>query len=240
MSYILDALRKADAQRERDPARGIHAQPVQASPLERPEGHQPRLWLWGAAAIVAGLLAVAAWQLAGPAVPPVAVPAASPVAYSPVAGAGTPPAPAVTLPLPAPPMAAPVPPAAAVLPAAPPPSAPPVRAAAPAAPVAPTAAPLREARQPVSALVAASPTPATSVTDRVLSVNELPADVQRELPKLAISGGVYSANPAQRMLIVNGQVLGEGTEPAPGVVLEQIRAKTAVLRYRGYRYAVAY
>src|SRR5437867_5183398 len=83
MSYILDALRKADAQRERDPARGIHAQPVQASPLERPEGRQPRLWLGGAAAIVAGLLAVAAWQLAGPAVPPVAVPTASPVAYSP-------------------------------------------------------------------------------------------------------------------------------------------------------------
>jgi general secretion pathway protein B len=99
---------------------------------------------------------------------------------------------------------------------------------------------LREARQPASALVSSSPTPATSATDRVLSANELPADVQRELPKLAISGGVYSANPAQRMLIVNGQVLGEGTEPAPGVVLEQIRAKTAVLRYRGYRYAVSY
>ena len=82
MSYILDALRKADAQRERDPARGIHAQPVQASPLERPEGHQPRLWLWGAAAIVAGLLAVAAWQLAGPAAPPVAVPAAQKVKVS--------------------------------------------------------------------------------------------------------------------------------------------------------------
>ncbi len=28
MSYILDALKKADAQRERDPARGIHAQPA--------------------------------------------------------------------------------------------------------------------------------------------------------------------------------------------------------------------
>ena len=33
MSYILDALRKADAERERDPARGIHAQPLaSASP----------------------------------------------------------------------------------------------------------------------------------------------------------------------------------------------------------------
>jgi general secretion pathway protein B len=99
---------------------------------------------------------------------------------------------------------------------------------------------MREARKPASAQVASSPLPATAASNRVLSVNELPADVQRELPKLAISGGVYSDNPAQRMLIVNGQVLGEGAEPAPGVLLEQIRAKTAVLRYRGYRYAVAY
>ena len=31
MSYILDALRKADAQRDRDPARGIHAQTLHAA-----------------------------------------------------------------------------------------------------------------------------------------------------------------------------------------------------------------
>lgn len=220
MSYILDALRKADAQRERDPARGIHAQPVQTSPLARPAGRQSRLWLWGAAAIGAGLLAVAAWQLTGPVEPPVAL--------APAVGSVTPPAPAVAMPLPAP-VAAPAPPATEVLPVAPPP-----------APVAPVAAPLREARKPAPALVASSPAPATPAPGRVLSATELPAEVQRELPKLAISGGVYSDNPAQRMLIVNGQVLGEGAELAPGVLLEQIRAKTAVLKYRGYRYAVAY
>lgn len=221
MSYILDALRKADAQRERDPARGIHAQPVQVSLLEPPEGHQTRFWLGGVVVIGAGLLAVAAWQLAGPAAPP--------VIHLQAAGAGMSPAPAVIMPLPAP-MAAPALPATEVLPAAPP----------PAAPVASPAAPLREARKPAPALAASSPAPAAAAPDRLLSVNELPADIQRDLPKLAISGGVYSDNPAQRMLIVNGQVVGEGAEPAPGVVLEQIRAKTAVLKFRGYRYGVPY
>jgi general secretion pathway protein B len=64
--------------------------------------------------------------------------------------------------------------------------------------------------------------------------------VQRELPKLAISGGVHSENAAQRMLIVGGQVMKEGAELAPGLVLEQIRARTAVLRFRSYRYSIAY
>ena len=69
---------------------------------------------------------------------------------------------------------------------------------------------------------------------------ELPPEVLRELPKLAVTGGVYSDNPGQRMLIVNGQVVNEGADLGQGVVLEQIRAKSAVLRFRGYRYAVGY
>ncbi|MDE2607583.1 MAG: general secretion pathway protein GspB, partial [Burkholderiales bacterium] len=75
---------------------------------------------------------------------------------------------------------------------------------------------------------------------RIYSVSELPADVQRELPRLAITGGVYSDSAAQRMLIVGGQVVTEGAQLAQGVVLEQIRPHVAVLRFRGWRYGVAY
>ncbi len=222
MSYILDALRKADAQRERDPARGIHARPVASAP-DSPASRQTRLWLWGTVGLVcAGLLAVAAWQLARPAATVMAPAPATVPLLPPVAAAAV--APAVPLP----------PPAAQVLPPAPP--------AAPPPPAAVTA-PVREAARaapPAAALATSASTTAEPGRERVLSVSELPADVQRELPKLAISGGVYSANPAQRMLIVNGQVLGEGADAAPGVRLEQIRAKTAVLSYRGYRYGLAY
>ena len=224
MSLILDALRKADSQRERDPARGIHARPVQASSqLKRPEGQRSALWLWGMAAVGAGLLVVAAWQMAGPAAPPGAL--------APIAGGVPVPAPAVEMSPPAP-LTAPAAPATEVLPAAPP-----ARAPTPAAPV-PVAAPAREVQKPASAT--SRPVPAAAARDRVLSVNELPAEVQRELPKLLISAGVYSDNPAQRMLIINGQAAAEGAEPAPGVLLEQIRARTAVLKFRGYRYSVMY
>ena len=64
----------------------------------------------------------------------------------------------------------------------------------------------------------------------------LPADA----PKLVITGGVYTTNKAQRMLIVNGQVMTEGADLGSGVTLEEIRPKSAVLRFRGGRYAVSY
>ena len=202
MSYILDALRKADAQRERDPARGIHAQPVQAMPADRADAARSRIWLW--IALCAGLasLAAAAWHLASPDTGP-ALRAAGPAVAS---GPLTVPAPVL-----------PATPAPAVLPAPPPvAAAPPVREV-PKAPRVPIAAAVPDA-------------------ERLLPAKELPADI----PKLAITGGVYSGNPSQRMLIVNGQVVNEGAQLAPDVVLEQIRPRTAVLRVRGYRYSVGY
>ena len=65
-------------------------------------------------------------------------------------------------------------------------------------------------------------------------VKGLPADA----PRLVISGSVYSSNPAQRLLIVNGQVWREGADLGAGVVLEQVRPDSAVLGFRGERYNV--
>lgn len=42
------------------------------------------------------------------------------------------------------------------------------------------------------------------------------------------------------MLIVNGQVFNEGSEVAPGVKVEAIQPRTAILGFRGARYTVAY
>ncbi|RYF42415.1 MAG: hypothetical protein EOO25_06775 [Comamonadaceae bacterium] len=230
MSYILDALRKADAQRERDPARGIHAQPVR--PAAGDDARSTPAWVWllaGGAAVCA--LAAGAWLWTVRAAPPAA----------PVTAMN---APRESAPVPiAPPPMAPAAPAMEVLPAAPPPApAPePVVKAAPAparlasAPVPASAPAATPAAAPASAQKAAAPAP-----ERLPSLAELPADVQRELPKLAITGGVYSENPAQRMLVINGQVFNEGGEPAPGVLLEQIRPRSAVLKIRGARYTVAY
>src|SRR5438874_5940696 len=100
MSYILDALRKADAERERDPARGIHAQPV--VPLAQP----PRAaWQRGpliavGLALLALAAAVATWRSTpAPGVPAVA---AAPVGRVPLPPAVTAAPAAVLLPPPRP------------------------------------------------------------------------------------------------------------------------------------------
>ncbi len=226
MSYILDALRKADAQRERSPARGIHAQPALA-PVRDEAGDRASRLIWLAAGAVAGaaLIALIGWWLSGPDAvsPPVPV-ASQPMAPAPAPTvAATPPSPASPAPASAPA------PASEVLPAAPPP-----RPAPQAAP------PVEFGNVPKPAGTAAAGSPAGQANDRLLSAAELPPEVLRDLPKLTITGGVYSTNPALRMLIVNGLVLNEGAEAAPGVMLAQIRPKVAVLTFRGWRYGVTY
>ena len=64
--------------------------------------------------------------------------------------------------------------------------------------------------------------------------------MRRQIPALAITGSVYSKNPDKRLLLVNNQVLGQGSLAAPEVTLEEIQAKSSVFSYRGTRFRVAH
>lgn len=251
MSYILDALRRADAERERDPARGIHAQPAAVLPSRG--GRAIPRWAWSAGAGVLAIAAAAAWWTAQRPAPrmPAVVGLVTAQPAAPVPAAVQPPAVAVVQPTVVPVASAVSPPAPAPLPPVEKPIARPVTVAAvpakavpaavaPAAVATPAVAATVPATAPAVAAPATAATPAAPAADRILAFGELPADVQRELPKLAISGGVHSENASQRLLIVGGQVITEGAEVAPGVTLEQIRARAAVLRYRGYKYSVPF
>ncbi|MDE2628493.1 MAG: general secretion pathway protein GspB, partial [Burkholderiales bacterium] len=94
--------------------------------------------------------------------------------------------------------------------------------------------------KPKAASHGAAPATATAPESRIYTVNELPAEIRHQLPAVAIGGSRYSPSKADRLLIVNGQVVHEGDTIAPGLVLEQIQLKAAVLEYKGYRYAVRY
>ena len=212
MSYILDALRKADAERDRGNVPGIHAQPSfgGAMPTRAPADAKP--WLWLAAGALAVLIVVAlAWYLMSP---------------SPTAAVATPITTAPVLAAPAPVTPAPV-------------AAPPVKAAAPKLDAAPIVRKPRPAPPPDPVTTAAAAKPAAT-GEKVYTLAELPDDIRRQLPNVAVGGSMYSPKPADRILIIDGQVLHEGDKIAPDLVLQQIRLKGALLSFKGYRYTVAF
>lgn len=240
MSYILEALKKADAERERGAVPGLH---TQAEPLpldERPTPSGTRPGTLAVLGLLVGAALVMGYTLWG-------------------GGATTEPEPASTgpqgrVPAPLPPLAR------ATLPEAPPPLpkdattssvsqqpqvvlAEPVRK--PSAPldrkpaVSANPAPRETTEQAPPARSAASES-SNSAQPRPFTVGELPESVRRELPTLNIGGAMHSDTPSSRMLILSNGVFHEGEQPVPGLVLEEIRLKSAVFRYKGYRYSVNY
>jgi general secretion pathway protein B len=96
---------------------------------------------------------------------------------------------------------------------------------------------------PAAATASASEAPAATATataSPVRSFAELAPDVRARLPAVNVSGSTYSQNPAHRMLIVNGKVVQEGGEISPGLKLETIEQRSAVLNHQGMRYRIGY
>ena len=109
-------------------------------------------------------------------------------------------------------------------------------AAAPApAPVAPPSTPPREAA-PAPATVTAQP----GGDESLRTLQQLPDALQREIPKLAFGGYIYSPTPGESLLLVDKMLRREGEEVAPGLVLERLTPKAAVMSYRGTRYRAPY
>lgn len=246
MSYILDALRRADAERQRGGVPDLHAQPAASATPGHAGASTEGSGLGGRGVLVAGsvglvvLAGAAAWWLGRGSL---SEPVSPPQAPAPLAALPSPGAPGLqTAPVTAPatgPAAPASPTRAADLPTAAPAVLPPSTAAPLAvgpAPALATASPMAPApaAAPLRAAAVASAA-AASAPDPVVRLVALPEAIRNTLPTLSWSGGVYADQPAQRLVVVNGQVAREGDELAPGLRLEQIRPKTVVVRWRGQR-----
>ncbi|MFY7863379.1 general secretion pathway protein GspB [Roseateles sp.] len=258
MSYILEALKRAEAERERGSLPTLMSQPLSAdapratSSATRPSAG-PRLAVGLIALLV--ILVLGAWlgRVFSPDGAATAEPTAAPQTH--------PAHPA--LPAPNSQMAAAAPAAssnevlqqAPAIEAAPishrvtPP--PPAQELVPAPAAAlPTAeahaqqakpAPLQpEARPAPAAPVAVQAAAPVATAPAIPMLKELPAGLRRELPALSTSGAMYSETPSKRMLIINGQLLQEGARVTPDLTLEQIELKSAVLSFKGQRFRISY
>ncbi len=74
--------------------------------------------------------------------------------------------------------------------------------------------------------------------NRIYAFNELPESVRQELPALVISTHIYSPDKSERLASINGHIGREGQEIMPGISVESITPDGAVLRYQGYRFKV--
>ena len=70
----------------------------------------------------------------------------------------------------------------------------------------------------------------------VLAMAELPLAIQQELPSMSISVHAYSSKARERLVGINGRLLHEGENAAPGLKLEQITPDGMILSYKGYTF----
>lgn len=236
MSYILDALKRADAERQRGHVPGLHTRSspeLDTQPSESARIDMRRRWvlLLLAALLVLGLL----WWWLGtvPAEPAPAALVASPTPSTQPEAASSQPAP---VPTDSTQTSEPAPPPLPIL--APAPARPPTAAREPDAASADAKRPGGELATSGSASGnAAAP---ASADAPVRSFAELTPEARARLPAVAVSGVTYSKNAALRMLIINGKVVQEGGEIAPGLTLETIEQRSAVLNHQGLRYRIGY
>jgi general secretion pathway protein B len=225
MSYILEALKKAQAERQLGNSPTIHAPTLQSTERAAGDGRfKPSvvLALLGMAAVI-GVLLTLVMRNSEPAAP---VPAPSEPRQAAVRQPAPPPSFAAPAPEPTP-LPAPVadlPPSVARL----------ARAAAPApAPAVPAPAPLAAVAPPPGK-------PAAAPDEPVVNQRDLPEPIRRSIPQVAVGGYIYSSNPADRLLLVDKVLRHEGEEVAPGLTLEKLLPKEAVFNFKGYRYRVPY
>lgn len=266
MSYILDALKRADAERGQTLAPNLgEPKRMPASEIEVRRGN--RLVRWGVAIALLGGAGVAyfVWpydsvgeptQAVGnpaPISPQIAPIAAQPPATPAVVASEVAPKPAPqisSLPEPVQPILAKAHPQPQAQAKGQPPSSllprPRPSSNAPGdTPARAPQAPATERPAPAPAPVASQPAaPAAPISPAVPAVQEkspaLSAAQRAGMPQITISGSSYSTNPAHRMLIANNQVVKEGQELSPGLTLEVIGPRSAVFNQGGTRFNVNY
>jgi general secretion pathway protein B len=212
MSYILEALKKAEAEREQGSVPGLRSQAWAPNTQETPAKtwSAGRWWVMGL--LLASLVGLGLWLWrAGVTAERPAMPkgqedrvvATVPVMPSVAASQGQVPPPLVS-----------------VSPAPPP---------APLAPAVVAPAP------PVKVKVAKAPSPAASANDRVVKWADMTPAQRQTLAKLTWGGAMHSTDPSARMVIINDQVMREGDALGPDLVLERIEPKAVVLNLQGQR-----
>ena len=241
MSYILDALRKSDQQRQRGAAPTLLTPRVNAV-----ESRQPAFFLHGSLAAVlisAGIIIgwLHPWASEEPV--PVPVPFANTPLDSRQPGKVIPPPPVLaeaagnrdpqlpaqkstsTAQLRSAPTSAATKPGTPAL----------ADTQAPRTPPKPAGTAAKEVTTSVPGIGVTAQ--AKSAADqRVIGMSELPVPVQQEIPRMSVALHAYSSNPSGRLVVINDRSLHEGAQVGPNLRLEEITPDGMILTFKEYRF----
>lgn len=208
MSYILDALKKADEQRQRAEPPTLRSAPAVVTATKKPS-----TWRYALIAVVLiGVALMAGWlQSRSSSKPSSSEPTAA--SHKPLAANPSPPA-FTAPPFPIPSMPAPPLPL----------------------PQTTVAAPHMSTNPPAANITHGVPAAAEAPSGRLLTMDELPIPVRQALPAMTVSMHAWSATPKARLVSINNQVLHEGDSVAPGLTLEEITTDGMIMSFRGYRF----
>jgi general secretion pathway protein B len=71
---------------------------------------------------------------------------------------------------------------------------------------------------------------------KIYNPGELPLSIQQKLPSVNVSIFMYSDDPASRMVRINGQTYREGQKISEDLTLERITPNGIILNYKNYRF----
>lgn len=92
---------------------------------------------------------------------------------------------------------------------------------------------------PVTRNYNAAPTqPAPTATDdanfQAVDISQLPDNIRQQIPALEFTAHVYSSNPQQRSVVVNGRFMEEGEQLSDDLMVKEITSTGVVMDFRGY------
>lgn len=80
---------------------------------------------------------------------------------------------------------------------------------------------------------ATQPDASTTASNAIPGIMELPASIRNSLPAIKISGHIYDENPSSRMVIINDKVMHEGKYLVGDLMIEEITDNGIVLNQSG-------
>ncbi|MEC4675490.1 MAG: general secretion pathway protein GspB [Nitrospirota bacterium] len=71
---------------------------------------------------------------------------------------------------------------------------------------------------------------------KVYDMDELPVSIRKSLPDLSVTAFIYSNDPRSRFVRIGDQIMYEGQTMDSGIRIERITPEGVILRYRKYRF----